>query len=80
MAEEYKSILSDQEHLGVQPVSPYDVPILLNDNALTLTLVVHFKLLHMWLYCDFQMWKCEYLVRDLMLYLLYNVYLSIYVV
>lgn len=34
MAEEYKSILQDQEHPRVQPVSPYDVPIFLDDNAL----------------------------------------------
>lgn len=39
MAEEYKSILSDQEHPVVQLVSPHDVPIFLNDNALTFTVV-----------------------------------------
>lgn len=37
IAEEYKSILRDQEHPGVQPVFPYDVPIFLSDNALTFT-------------------------------------------
>lgn len=35
MAEEYKSILQDQEHPRVQPVFPHDLPILLDDNALT---------------------------------------------
>lgn len=34
MAEEYKSILQDQEHPRVQPVFPHDVPIFLDDNTL----------------------------------------------
>lgn len=37
MAEEYKSILQDQEHPRVQPAFPHDVPILLNGNALIYT-------------------------------------------
>ena len=34
MAEEYKSILQDQEHPWVQPTFRHDVPILLDDNTL----------------------------------------------
>lgn len=34
MAEQYKSILQDQEHPRVQPVFLHDVPIFLDDDAL----------------------------------------------